>query len=212
VLSASFAIFATYVFSLPLQVAVYHQLGLTNVEAASWLFITWLTTGVVSVAVALHYRQPLSINLTIPGLLYLGSLAGQFTLPEMVGANLTAGVIIIAIGRLRLSAKLMRWLPLPIVMGMFAGVLLGSVTRMVDATASDFWIAGPAVAGYLVARAIDNPRVPPIGLAALAAIAAALLAAKPRPLAPRWARWTSPSPASISLHKRSSPSPSPWSC
>lgn len=62
----------------------------------------------------------------------------------------------------------MRWLPLPIVMGMFGGSILDYVVRMVMATIEDIAVAGTALAGYMLGRLIGSPRVPPVGLAVIA--------------------------------------------
>jgi benzoate membrane transport protein len=59
----------------------------------------------------------------------------------------------------------MRWLPLPIIMGMFGGSILVYVTRAVAATVEDVVVAGTAVGCYLLGRCLRNPRVPPVGLA-----------------------------------------------
>ena len=66
------------------------------------------------------------------------------------------------------GARIMAWLPLPIVMGMFAGSILGYVMKMMSATVSDVAVVGVPVAAYLVARAIKNTKVPPLGLAMIA--------------------------------------------
>ncbi|MFQ5875797.1 MAG: benzoate/H(+) symporter BenE family transporter, partial [Dehalococcoidia bacterium] len=120
---------------------------------------------VSSIVLSLYYRQPIPITWTIPGLIYLGTLAGQFTFAELVGANFIAGLLIVGLGLLGIGSRIMEWLPLPIVMGMFAGSILGYVTRLVRATVDDVLVAGSTVAGYLLGRAIANPRVPPVGLA-----------------------------------------------
>ena len=61
----------------------------------------------------------------------------------------------------------MRWVPLPIIMGMFAGSILGYVTRLVAATVEDVAVAGVAVGCYLLGRLLDKPSVPPVGLAVI---------------------------------------------
>ena len=86
----------------------------------------------------------------------------------MIGANLMAGVLIIALGLLGVGARIMAWLPLPIVMGMFAGSIMDYITRMVSATVKDAVVAGVTVAAFLIGRAIKNPKVPPLGLAMVA--------------------------------------------
>ncbi len=158
--------FVWYAFgAVPLHIAVSGQLGLTTAQTSSWIFIVWFSGAMSSIALSVYFRQPIPVTWTIPGLIYLGTLAGQFTFAELVGANLIAGVLILILGVLGIGGKLMKWLPLPIVMGMFAGSILGYITRMVSATVDDFVIAGTTVAGYLVGRFIGNPRIPPVGLA-----------------------------------------------
>lgn len=172
-LSAGIATFAIYIFmGLPVQLAVFAQLGLTAAESSSWLVVTWTTTGVVSLAVALYLRQPVSITLSIPGMIYLGTLGTQYTFGQLALANLLAGVVILALGAAGVGQRVLRWFPLPIVMGMFAGTIISFVTRLIDATVNDLSIAGPAVAAYLLGRAVDNVRVPPVGLAVIAGAAA----------------------------------------
>jgi benzoate membrane transport protein len=154
--------------TVPLQVAVSGQLGLTGPQSSSWMFIVWFTGAIASIGLSLRYRQPIPITWTIPGLVYLGALAGQYTLAEIAGANLVAGALIVALGLMGVGARIMVWLPLPIVMGMFAGSILSYVTRLVRVTESDFTVAGAAVAGFLVGRALRKPAVPPLGFAMLA--------------------------------------------
>jgi benzoate membrane transport protein len=151
--------------AVPLQVAVADQLDLTPAESSSWMFIVWFGGAIASIGLSLCYRQPIPITWTMPGLIYLGTLAGQYTIAEMIGANLVAGAAIIALGLIGVGSRIMAWLPLPIVMGMFAGSILSYVTRMMSATVSDVAVAGATVAAFLVGRAVKNPKVPPLGLA-----------------------------------------------
>ena len=166
---AGLTAFVWYAFgAVPLQIAVCAQLALTGAQTSSWIFIVWFSGAVLSIALSLRLRQPIAITWTLPGLVYLGTLADRFSFAELVGANLVAGVLILVSGALGVGGAVMRWLPLPIVMGMFAGSILPYVTQMVAATVQDGAIAGMAVAGYLIGRAITNPRVPPVGLAVVA--------------------------------------------
>jgi benzoate membrane transport protein len=153
---------------VPLQIAVSGQLGLDAAQSSSWIFIVWFSAAASSLALSLFYRQPIPITWTIPGLVYLGTLAGHFTFAELVGANLLAGVLIVVLGLAGVGGRIMDWLPLPIVMGMFAGSILEYVTRMVRATAEDILVGGATAAGYLLGRMIGNPRIPAMGLAVVA--------------------------------------------
>lgn len=172
VLSAGVTAFLWYAFgALPLQLSVADQLGLDPARASSWSSIMWLSGAVASIVMSLRYRQPIPITWTIPGLVLIGAVGGQFSAAEVVGACLAAGVALLVLGAAGAGAQVMRWLPQPIVMGMFAGSIIGYATRMVSATVQDCAVAGAVVAGYLAGRIVASPRVPPVGIAALAGAA-----------------------------------------
>lgn len=154
--------------ALPLHLEVASRLELSPAQSSSWIFIIWFAGAVASIALSWHYRQPIPITWTIPGLIYLGTLSGQFSFAEIVGANIVAGVAILMLGVTGIGRKVMTWLPLPIVMGMFAGSILVYVTRMVAASVQDFLVAGITVISFLLGRLIGDSRCPPMGLAVVA--------------------------------------------
>jgi benzoate membrane transport protein len=163
---AGITAFVWYSFGgVPLHIAVSSELGLSTAASSSWMFIVWMTGAVASIALSLHYLQPIPITWTIPGLIYLGTLGSHYSFAEMIGANLIAGILIIVLGVLGIGARIMAWLPLPILMGMFAGSIFGYMTRMVSATVTDTVIAGSTVLAFLIGRAINSQKVPSLGLA-----------------------------------------------
>ena len=172
---------------VPVQIAVTGQFGLSAPEVSSWIFIIWFTGAVASIALSLVYRQPIPITSTIPGLIFLGSMAGLYNYPELIGASLMAGVLIVVLGMLGMGARILRVLPMPLAMGMLAGSVLGDVTHMVSATVQDAVVAGATVAGYAVGRLIRNPRIPPVGLALIGGGIAVLLAHRASPAPIAWA-------------------------
>jgi benzoate membrane transport protein len=174
---------------VPLLIAVAGRLGLDGAHTSSWFFVVFLTTALSSVGLSLIYRQPLPINWSLPGIVYLGSLAGQFAFPDLVGANLMAGALITLIGVLGLGGRLLRLLPLPIALGMFGGSILGNLSDLVAATVGDLVVAGATVGGYLLGRLANTSRVPPVALAALAGAIPVVLPQRstPTPIA-----WTPP--------------------
>jgi benzoate membrane transport protein len=185
---AGITAFIWYAFgTVPLHIAVSQQLGVTAAQTSSWIFIVWASGAVSSVVLSVHYRQPLPITWTIPGLIYLGTLADQFSYAELVSANLVSGVLILLLGFLGVGARIMKWLPLPIVMGMFAGSIFVYVTRMVGATVADTAIVGTTVVAYLVSRHFASPRVPPVGMAMIFGGIAVFLTQSYTPAAVAWA-------------------------
>ena len=148
--------------SLPLLIAVAERLEASNAHTASWIFVSYLACGLSGIGLSLYYRQPIAIGYTIPGMIYIGTIAGQFSLAEIVGANIVAGVVIVAFGAFGLGSFVLRILPLPIVLGMFAGSILSYVTRLVTATIEDGAIGGATIFGYLLGRFLAYQRLPPL--------------------------------------------------
>ena len=185
---AGLTTFIWYVFgALPLHLEVAGQLGLSVGQASSWIFVIWISGAISSIALTIYYRIPIPITWTIPGLIYLGTLAGQFSFAEIVGANLLAGIAILALGMVGIGERIMAWLPLPIVMGMFGGSILVYVTRMVAASVADVLVAGITLIAYLIGRFVDSPRVPPMGLAVMVGGVAVFLFGETAPEAISWA-------------------------
>ncbi len=151
--------------SLPLLIAVAERLEASNAHTASWIFVSYLACGLSGIGLSLYYRQPIAIGYTIPGMIYIGTIAGQFSLAEIVGANIVAGVVIVSFGAFGLGSFVLRILPLPIVLGMFAGSILSYVTRLVTATIEDGAIGGATIFGYLLGRFLAYQRLPPLLLA-----------------------------------------------
>ncbi|MCZ6472155.1 MAG: benzoate/H(+) symporter BenE family transporter [SAR324 cluster bacterium] len=165
---AGLTAFTYYAFgALPLHIAVSQQLGLSPSQTSSWVFIVWFNGAVWSIFLCLFYRQPIPITWTLPGLIYLGTLAGQFSFAEIIGGNLMAGVLILVLALMRMGERIMKWLPLPIVMGMFAGSIFIYVTRTVSIIVEDLAVAGVTVAGYLLGRFIGSRSLPPVALAVI---------------------------------------------
>ena len=74
---AGLTAFVWYAFgAVPLHIGVSQQLGLTTAQTSSWIFIVWASGAVASLVLSRYFRQPIPITWTIPGLIYLGTLAG----------------------------------------------------------------------------------------------------------------------------------------
>lgn len=111
---AGLTAFVWYAFgAVPLHIAVAGQLGLTAAQSSSWIFIIWTTGAAASIGLSFYYRIPVPITWSIPGLIYLGTLAGEFTFAEIAAANLIAGVMILTLGLLGVGERMMKWLHCP---------------------------------------------------------------------------------------------------
>ena len=193
---AGLTAFAWFAFGMvPLQVVATTKLGLGPGAASSLICSVWLAGAVATLALSLAYRQPIPITWSTAALIYLVAMAGRFSLAELMGANLVAGILIVLLALFGMGKRLLVWLPVPLVMGMFAGSVLGDMTRMVAATRADGLVVGATVAGYLLGRRLQSPRIPPLGLAVIAGALMVLIAHRATPAPISWSLPTLAVPA-----------------
>ena len=131
--------------------------GLSEAELASWVFGSLAINGLVSIVFSLRFRQPLVFFWTIPGTVLVGPALGHLTFPQVIGAYLATGALMIALGALGWVKRAMQAIPMPIVMGMVAGVFLQFGLDWVHAFAGDLVIAAAMTAAFLLVSAV--PRV-----------------------------------------------------
>ncbi len=161
---------------LPVQIAVIGQFGLDRAQVSSWMFIIWATGAVASAVLSLVYRQPLATTSSLSALIFLGTVSGRFGFDDIAGAGLMAGVFIVVLALLGFGRRLLVWLPMPLAMAMLAGSILADVIHVISTSVADAAVAGTTVAGYVVGRALRNPRIPPLSLALIGgAVAVALM-------------------------------------
>jgi len=149
--------------------------GLAESDLSSWIFGSFFLNGLISLAFCLLYRQPLVFFWTIPGTVLVGPALGHLSFAEVIGAFHAAGLLMLVLGASGWVRRAMDAVPMPIVMGMVAGVFLRFGLDLVFALRDDFWIAAPMVVAFLALSA--SPRLaraaPPL-LGALAVGAAAI--------------------------------------
>ncbi|NLH79669.1 MAG: benzoate transporter, partial [Phyllobacteriaceae bacterium] len=153
------------------------QGGLDEATLASWIFGIFVVNGVLTLAFSWAYRQPLALFWTIPGTVLVGPALGHLSFPEVVGAYHVTGLLIVVLGMTGWVRRAMRSVPMPIVMGMVAGVFLRFGLDLVRALRLDVGIAGPMVAAWLALCAAPTlgRRVPPILGALVAGVVAAIV-------------------------------------
>ena len=152
--------------------------GLSESDLSSWIFGAFFLNGLISIVFCWLYRQPLVFLWTIPGTVLVGPALGHLSFPEVIGAFLATGLLLLVLGLSGWVRRCMEAVPMPIVMGMVAGVFLRFGLDLVFALRDDFWIAAPMTATFLALSALPRVArlVPPlIGALLVGAIAVALL-------------------------------------
>ena len=131
--------------------------GLSEADLASWVFGAFFINGIISIVYCLAYRQPLAFFWTIPGTVLVGPALTHLSFPEVIGAFLATGLLMIALGLTGWVRRAMQAIPMPIVMGMVAGVFLSFGLDWVRAFETGFWIAAPMTAVYLLVEHLAGP-------------------------------------------------------
>jgi len=147
--------------------------GLSPSDLASWIFGAFFVNGLISIAFCWRYRQPLVFFWTIPGAVLVGPALGHLSWPEVIGAFVATGVLMLVLGFSGWVRRAMEAVPMPIVMGMVAGVFLRFGLDLVFAIRDDVWIAAPMVAAFFALGASQRLArlVPPlIGALVLGAV------------------------------------------
>ena len=169
------AAFVAFLFAASGPVAIILSVGarggLSESDIASWISAAFCLNSVISIAFSLAYRQPLVFLWSIPGSVLVGPALSHLSFPEVIGAFLATGVLMLALGLSGWVRRAMDAVPMPIVMAMVAGVFLRFGVDLVLAFRSALWIALPMTAAFFAFHFVK--RVPPL-IAALVAGAVAV--------------------------------------
>lgn len=144
------------------------QAGLTQTQIISWMFTAFLLGGLLSIGFSLYYKMPLVFTNSLPGMMLTGALYSMFGMNEMVGGLIMAGALVFLVGISGLMDVIKRILPIPIVMGMVAGVFLSYGVKMVGAIQADPLVCGVVFLAYLLTLRLF-PKAPAQLIALIAA-------------------------------------------
>lgn len=144
--------------------------GLTESDLSSWIFGGYGTAGLITLWISWRFRQPMVIAWTIPGALLLPAALDHLTFAQVIGAYWVTGIVIAILGWSGLIGKVMRSIPMPIVMGMVAGVFLPLGIQVVTSFTDSVLLAGITLFVFLLFTVIRSLGrcIPPV-LAAIIA-------------------------------------------
>ena len=124
--------------------------GLSESEIASWIFGVFFFNGLITILFSWLYRQPLAFFWTIPGTVLVGQSLTHLNFHEVVGAYYVTGALMLVLGLTGWVKRVMKLVPLSIVMGMVAGVFLRFGLDLVHAVFANTAIAGTMVVTWLI--------------------------------------------------------------
>jgi benzoate membrane transport protein len=158
--------------SIPIEASP--LLGLEAGETAGWILGLWALPGVIGLVLSIRYRVPIVMTGNLFVMILVLRVSSTYEWPDLVGAAILAGLLVLATSRWGLTERLNRWLPPAVIYGLLAGAVLPFMTDMFTMTADFPSVVSSAVITYLATR-ILAPNFPAILPAVLiAAVATAL--------------------------------------
>ena len=147
--------------------------GLDEVDLASWIFAAFAVNGAITIGMSVAYRQPLAFFWTIPGTVLVGATLQTLTISEVIGAYLLTGLMLLLLGLTGWIRLAMERLPMPIVMGMVAGVFVEFGLDWIRAFETDFVLVAAMTVVFFALTAMPNAQkfMPPmIGVLVIGAL------------------------------------------
>lgn len=148
------------VLSLPLSAA--QALDLSDGETTSWILALYGLPGLLALALALRYRQPLLMTGNIFVIIFIVSLGGEISYPELAGATALAGAGVLLVSALGLMGWLAAWIPAPIVFGLLSGAIMPFIADIFTSMGDSPVIVGGTFLTYILGRWILKNRLPAI--------------------------------------------------
>jgi benzoate membrane transport protein len=138
--------------------------GLTEADLASWIFAAFAVNGILTVLMSAVFRQPLAFFWTIPGTVLVGAAMQTLGFAEVIGAYLLTGGLLLVLGLTGWVKQIMDRLPMPIVMGMVAGVFVQFGLDWIRAFESDLFLVAAMTVTFFVLTAVPRLQkmVPPM--------------------------------------------------
>ncbi|MCU9840483.1 benzoate/H(+) symporter BenE family transporter [Ruegeria sp. WL0004] len=149
--------FVAFLFAASAPVAIILGAGvrgdLSQADLASWIFAAFALNGALSIGMSVYFKQPLAFFWTIPGTVLVGSALQSLSLSEVIGAYILTALLLLILGLTGWVRSAMDRLPMPIVMGMVAGVFVQFGLDWIRAFQSDFILVAAMSATFVLLTA-----------------------------------------------------------
>lgn len=135
--------------------------GFSYAETISWAYAVLFFGAVLGIVMSMYYRIPVVGAHSITGAAFLVTVTPHFTLPELVGAYIITGLIILLFGISGVFKKVMSWIPKEILSAMLAGIITTYVVGLIPAVQELPMIGIPALIVFFMLIKWDL-RIPPM--------------------------------------------------
>lgn len=135
--------------------------GLSKPELVSWFTSAYVIGGLLNLVLTLKYRIPFAGAHSITATAFLGTAAIGFSYPQLAGAFVMSGVLILLAGVSGLFSKVLDFIPKPLIDALLAGILLSYVIGIIPASFQFPYAGLLAGAGYFLVPRVSK-RLPPV--------------------------------------------------
>jgi benzoate membrane transport protein len=173
------------VLGIVLTAAGPNGLGLTDAQTSGWIAVLYGLPSLIALVLSVRYRQPLLLTGNIFAIIFFVSLGDRISFPELAGASMMAGAIVLVAAVFGLTQRIAAWIPAPIVHGLIAGAVMPFVADIFTSLSTSRegaripgevpLMVGVALFAYLVSQRLFDARVPPILPAFIAGLVVATL-------------------------------------
>lgn len=148
------------------------QNGLPDDIAVSWLLGIYAFGGLATMFMSLRYRIPVVVAYSIPGAVLLSKVLNQFSFNEAMGAYLIVGLAAFFLTATGLIKKIVKRIPVPIMLGMVSGVFISFGMNMFTASIKQPSIYGIMLLVFFVILAYRqfSRKFPPIIIALIVGV------------------------------------------
>lgn len=172
------ALLVSIVFSLTGAVVVFVNVckgaKFTTNQTVSFIAFSFIISGVVSGLLSLNYKIPILSMPALSGMIVIGPIMKNFTVPEIVAAFVITSVVLMVLGVTGVIGKISRYLPFPIVMGMVAGLYMSYGTGIITSIKAIPLIGLGTVGAFLITPLITK-KVPQQAVAVIVGVILVLI-------------------------------------
>ena len=125
-----------------LQVNSLSQLGFSERQIIAWVAVSYAFGGLIGIVLSLYYKMPIAGAWAIPGFVLVAATLETSSPAEAFGGFWLAGLFVLLLGVTGAIRKVVGLLPMPVMMGMVAGILLQFPVGIVDSFQESAIIVG----------------------------------------------------------------------
>ena len=149
---------------LAIILSVGQQGGLSEAQLSSFVFGVFAINGILTIGMSWAYRMPIALFWTIPGTVIIGPALKHLSYGELIGAFYVTSLVILVLGWSGFARRILKLIPMSIVMGMVAGLFLKFGLDVIRSLHQDFVLSASMIAVFfgLMAHARWAAVIPPL--------------------------------------------------